>query len=229
MKIRVVDFETTGTPEQPRKAICEVGYTDIDYLTRAISEPSGTLIDPGHPIPPEMSAVHHIQDSDVAGAPKPTDACRMLMDGMGEGDLYAAHGARFERFFFGGAGRKWICTLKCASRLWIEAPKHTNQVLRYWLGLNLDGRAMPPHRARPDSFVTAHILACMLESRSLETLLEWSEAPQIFAKCSFGKYRGTLWRDLPDDYLDWVINESEKLGPDIISTARFWRERRQDA
>ena len=47
-----------------------------------------------------------------------------------------------------------------ALRVWPEAPRHSNQVLRYWRGMRLDhARAMPPHRAGPDAWVTAHILA----------------------------------------------------------------------
>lgn len=226
MKIRVVDFETTGTPDQARKAICEVGYTDLDLTTLAIGDPHGSLIDPGHPIPPEMTAVHHILDTDVAGSPSPTDACRMLVDGMAEEDLFAAHGAQFEQAFFGGAGHPWICTLKCASRIWLEAPKHTNQVLRYWLGLNLDGRAMPPHRARPDSYVTAHILKRMLDGESLETLLTWSKGPHISTVCHLKKYKGKRWSDVPADYLEWVVFTSSHLDRDTIASAKFWLEQR---
>ncbi|MBO6755697.1 MAG: hypothetical protein JJ902_05190 [Roseibium sp.] len=225
MKVRVLDFETSGVPTDTRKAICEVGYTDFDVETHEIGDPAGSLIDPGHPIPPETMAVHHIQDHDVVGCPSPAEACRMLMDGMGEDDLFAAHYAEFEQYFFRGAGRRWICTHKCAVHLWPEAPSHANQVLRYWLGFELDGRAMPPHRARPDSFVTAHILGRMLQCRSIDDLVAWTEGPAIQTKVTFGKHKGSHWRDLDRDYLLWLRDNATGLDADTMATVHYWLER----
>ena len=50
--------------------------------------------------------------------------------------------------------------------------KHSNQVLRYWLGLRLDADlAMPPHRAGPDAYVTAHLLLRMMALASVEQMI----------------------------------------------------------
>ncbi len=43
-----------------------------------------------------------------------------------------------------------------AMHVWPDAPRHSNQVLRYWRNLVLDNAlAMLPHRAGPDAWVTA--------------------------------------------------------------------------
>ena len=50
-------------------------------------------------------------------------------------------------------GARWICTWKCALRLWPSSPGFSNQVLRYWRmpeGLDRD-IGLPVHRAMPSS------------------------------------------------------------------------------
>ena len=228
MKIRVVDFETTGLPEDKPRAICEVGWTDLDDHWH-VDGPRSFLVNPGHPIPPQTRAVHHISDTDVVDAVSPDTACARLMHGMEAGDVFAAHNAKFERAFFGGGEHQWICTLQCAKHIFPEAPGHANQVLRYWLGLdNNQGfdpiMAMPPHRAGPDTYVTAHILSRMIFAASVEKLIELTTAPVVLQTVTFGKHRGMKWADLPPDYLSWIVHKSD-LGVDEKHTARHILER----
>lgn len=223
MKIRVIDFETTGTPEDQTKAICEIGYTDL--LPDAILPTVSFLVNPGHPIPAVTRAVHHISDDDVKDAISPDVASRALMEDMGPADIFAAHNAKFEQAFFGGGSHRWICSLICAKHIWPEAPRHSNQVLRYWLeGLNDEinqTAAMPPHRAGPDSYVTAHILTRLLQSASADKLVELTTTPVLLQQVTFGKHRGKKWKDLPWDYLSWIVKKSD-LGPDEKHTARHY-------
>ena len=224
MKIRVIDFETTGTPEDRIKAVCEVAYTDLD-LDNGIQPTVGFLVNPGHPIPPETRAVHHISDRDVIGAPSPDVAFRTLMLDMQEEDVFAAHNAAFEHAFFGGGSHRWICSYICARHLLPDAPKHSNQVLRYWLeGLNeaMDqSAAMPPHRAGPDSYVTAHIIKRLLTLASVDELVRLTTTPVLLQQVTFGKHRGLNWSELPQDYLWWIVNKSD-LGADEKYTARHY-------
>jgi len=37
----------------------------------------------------------------------------------------------------------------------------------------------------------------------------------------FGKHKGTPWRDLPPDYLDWIVNKSD-MDEDAKFTAAHW-------
>ena len=225
MKIRIIDFETTGTPEDQVKAICEVGYTDI-YPDGTMDAPVGFFVNPGHPIPPETRAIHHISDADVATAMNPTHALMILAEGMQHGDIYAAHNAAFEQAFCGGGHHEWICTYKCAQHLFPEAPKHSNQVLRYWLGFDekpefQSSLAMPPHRAAPDTYVTAFLLQELLKKASISELVGLSTAPVLLRKVTFGMHRGKQWKDLPWDYLSWIANKSD-LGADEKHTARHY-------
>jgi DNA polymerase III epsilon subunit-like protein len=81
-----------------------------------ITDAMDTLVRPGKPIPPGASAVHHIV-GDVASAPPPTDAIHRFRGA----DYYVAHNCEFERSFFAAQGIElgpWICTYKCALRVW---------------------------------------------------------------------------------------------------------------
>jgi len=70
-------------------------------------------------------------------------------------DFYVAHNCEFESSFFAAHGIElgpWICTHKCAVRVWPELDGHSNQELRYALGQatpypGFDRSSISPHRA----------------------------------------------------------------------------------
>ncbi len=222
MKIRMVDLETTGLPEDQVKAICEIGWTDVAE-TGQILQFGSFLVNPGHPIPPQTRAIHHISDADVVGAVTPTEGTTSLMNGMEPGDMFAAHNMAFEREFFGGGSFPWICTLKCAQHLFPDAPSHSNQVLRYWLGVDQDAGfdvnlAMPPHRAGPDTYVSAFLLRRLLMLAPPAELHRLSFAPVLLRKISFGKHRGQDFTELPTSYLQWMVGQ--QFDADVLHTAR---------
>lgn len=234
MLLRVIDFETTNLP--PDCAICQIGRTDVLHRggKPTILEPGAMFVNPEREIAPEARAIHHIRDRDVKDAPPVDLGLRSLMqaNGHGEPDVFAAHNAKFERDLFDGGGKPWICTRKIAMRLWPDAPNHQNQTLRYFLGI--DGQydfeahlAMPPHRAGPDTYVTAHILARALVMESAEQLIRWSNEPSLLpGNIGFGKHKGLPWSQVPGDYLDWIVSKSD-MDYEVKFTARHWLARRR--
>lgn len=220
MRIRVIDVETTGT--EPTDAIIEIGAWDlIDGKIDAASS-IDTLVNPGRPIPPELSAIHHIVDTDVADAPKLDQVLPLSIDGA---DAFCAHNAKFERQWFTEAvtgGRPWICTLRCAYIIWPDAPGHSNQTLRYWLKAEgLDRQiANVAHRAAPDAYVTAFTLRELLKRASFDELVRWSNQPALLPRITFGKHRGQRFADVPIDYLQWLTRQND-MNEDVIHSARF--------
>lgn len=216
MLVRVVDFETTGMP--PGNAVCEVGWYDVlPGETATLDGYEASFCDPGRPMPPEARAIHHISDEMLVGAPPATSLFMKLMVGA---DAFCAHNAAFEREFFTGGDRPWICTLKVARRIWPECPSHSNQCLRYWLGLDLeDALAMPPHRAGPDTYVTGHILREALKVATVEQMIAWTDQPSLLPNVTFGKHKGQKWQDLPADYLTWIVHKSD-MDEDTKFTAK---------
>ncbi|MBL4898100.1 MAG: hypothetical protein JKX76_00495 [Colwellia sp.] len=231
--VRVIDYETTGTPEDDHAEVIEFGKIDVDLQTLDILAPWTSLACPSGPIPPVTMAVHHITDEEAAGAPNQSDLWPVLWAGLGKRDIAAAHNAKFEQHFHSGDGRDWICTYKCARVVWPDAPSHSNQALRYWLGIdkthaNFQAKlASPPHRALPDSYVTAHILIELLKVKSAAELVEISKYPALLKILTFGKHRGTNYQDAPADYLDWILYKSD-LDEDTKFTAKYWLQRLQN-
>lgn len=229
---RVVDTETTGIPTEDEKhAVCEIGWCDLTLVDGAwaVGAPHSMLINPGRPIPPEARAIHHITDAEIAEAPSMGTGCRALMEGMDPATMcFVAQNADFDRQFFGGGSVPWICTWKSALRVWPEAPSHSNQVLRYHLGVDLDPElAMPPHRAGPDAYVSAWLLRELLDAGAdPEDMIRWSSGPALLPKITFGKHKGMKWSDAPADYLRWIAEKSD-LNRDVKANAKHWLKQRE--
>ena len=123
---------------------------------------------------------------------------------------------------------RWICTYKCALRLWPNAPSHSNQSLRYWRrppGLQR-ATALPAHRAGPDAYVTAHHLRDMLAVASVSQLLIWSEQPALLVRVPTGALRGRRWDELDDIQLERVLRGEWGQNQDMLFTARQEQARR---
>lgn len=241
MLIRVFDFETTGLPaEGDPQAVVEIGWTDIqatfgDPIPKAciceIGLPKSMLINPGRPIPVAARAVHHIIDEDVIGSPMMDTGALALSDGSP--DHYWAHNADFDRQFW-GTGRRILCSYKIALRFWPEAERHTNQFLRYHLDLPVERELCDPvHRAGPDSYVTAFLVARILEEAAdrgidLDTMEKWSNGPALLPRCPIGKHRGKLWSDVPTSFLQWMIGVPD-MDRDLKANARHHLKIREAA
>jgi DNA polymerase-3 subunit epsilon len=121
----IVDLETTGLSSR-RDRILEIGLV-VQRGGRTLAQ-FETLVDPGAPIPPEITALTGIRDDDVAGA---QDEPSALADFAGvlrrHGvEVLVAHNARFDRGFLARAWSEhkireplppFLCSLRLARRL----------------------------------------------------------------------------------------------------------------
>ena len=158
MHIRIIDLETTGVESSDH--VVEFGSVDL-FPDGSIARFQQHLVKPPCSIPPEARAVHHISNEDVSLADPWHTVCNIVFNRNNCSDLvaFAAHNASFDQ--------KWlppdllgnlpvICTYKAAVHIWPEAPRHTNQILRYWLGLDMD-------RSLADQFVGMYVNAWTLD------------------------------------------------------------------
>lgn len=215
--IRVVDLETTGA-NPSADGVCEVGWQDVasngDGRWELYGEGGARLVNPGRPIPPITQAVHHILDEQVADAPYWHDLARQALDPYPKRIALAAHRADFEMKFCTpaqSAGKDWICTWKCALRLWPESPSFSNQVLRYWRkpeGIDHE-RGLPAHRAFPDAYVTAFHLRDMLNEIGVEQLIAWSNEPGLLPRVRYGPDRGKDWKEIGADSLNGFLTDRD--------------------
>jgi exodeoxyribonuclease X len=134
-RIRVIDLETAGNG--PRD-VCEIGWQDVirgdDGRWRFGDERGARFVNPGRPISPGTMAVHHILDEQVAAAPFWKSIAPDILRPEGGVIALAAHRAAFEQRFCTPSltgGADWICTWKCALRVWPELTRFSNQMLRY--------------------------------------------------------------------------------------------------
>ncbi|NBB15200.1 DNA polymerase III subunit epsilon [Caulobacter sp. SLTY] len=219
-RVRVIDLETAGTGAAD---VCEIGWQDValqDGRWAVTEERGAAFVNPGRPISAATMAIHHILDEQVAGAPYWKDAAPPVLRPEGGVVALAAHRAAFEQRFCTpslSGGAAWICTWKCAMRLWPELQSFSNQMLRYQRrpeGLNHE-TGLPAHRAMPDAYVTAHHLRDMLNAVGAEQLLAWSAEPGLYPRVPRGAERGMAWADLPLEVLramardrDWDVRFS---------------------
>jgi len=217
MILRVIDIETTGLA--PPAEVIEIGWHDVDTSVREVRATDrgfdfGSFLYGVTDLPAEAMAVHHIQKRMLVGLNccAVSDLQSFVTSGKGI-DAIVAHNAAFESQWFTPkilGNVPLICTYKAALRVWPDAPAHGNQVLRYWLGIDLhEDLAMPPHRAQPDAYVTGHILVELLKHATVAQLIEWTKEPRLLPRITFGKHKGKAWGEPPTDYLEWVVFKSD--------------------
>jgi exodeoxyribonuclease X len=219
MKIAVVDTETTGL-EPETASILELGVVTIPGF-----DTYSSIVKPGHPIELAAMAAHHITEEEAAKGIQFKDAIKKSK--IEKADVIAAHNAAFDMGFL-KIDKPVICTWRCAQHLWHDAPAYGNQVIRYFLRIedelhNGDGAKimkLPPHRALPDAWVTAHILHKMLIKHSPEQLVELTKAPILLKMCRFGKHRGAEWKDVPRDYMLWMLKQQPGFDSDTVFTIK---------
>jgi exodeoxyribonuclease X len=211
--VRIIDVETTGIEDDDQL----VEIASVDWNDGVLGNPLQTLTRPSIPIPPEVSAIHHITDSMVEDAPVVLDALQRFQDA----NIFAAHNAKFDQRFLGFEAH-WICTYKCALHIWPEAPNHKNQTLRYWLDL-----AAPPmesgqmaHRALYDAWTTAHIFVRLTDEMTINDMVQISKSPALLPKLHFGKHAGVPIAEVPKDYLAWLVGQD--FDEDTMHTAKHY-------
>lgn len=230
----VIDLETTD--REPADAhivewaaiVCRPPWFNDGRMPERL----GGLIKPPVPIPAETSAIHHIIDADVINAKTWEEACLDLNELLFPiGRIAVAHNADFEIAVLGKypgiPDVPWLCTYKAACRVWPDAPGHSNEVLRYHLGLGTGRKVhQAPHSAMHDATVTALILGELLRAgASIEDMLKWTKEPAMLPTCPLGDWRGYKWADVDAGFLQWIVR---KIGdrPDVVFCAKAELTRR---
>jgi len=216
----VIDTETTGLNPQSDQVV-EIGA--VLLRSGKIEHTWESTINPGIPIPPEASAIHHLTDQDVAQSPSMESISEQLQSLAGKVTAIAAHNAEFDRSFLPLiAGQPWLCTCRFARHAWPSAPAYGNQVLRYWLKLKVDLEGRNTHRALPDALVTAKLLGAEIEAYlsnggkdSQTALMEYIQSPITVQTMTFGKHRGKLLSEIPEDYLHWALGNISDMDIDL--------------
>ena len=207
-----LDTETTGNGPDDR--LCQIAFKPESGP--AVCE----LFNPGKPISIDAMVVHHITDKMVADKPpfQGSKVHEKLSKLVGdEHNIIIAHNASYDVEMLNREGihpQKVICTLKLARYLDSAGviPKYNLQYLRYYLGLEIDAKA---HDALGDIMVLEALfkriydkfVANGLRNPNRE-MIKISNNPILIPRMPFGKHKGGLFSEVPQDYLQWLSTEA---------------------
>ena len=178
----VIDTETTGL--DPAKArIVEIGAVPLKGGKLDEKSALRQLVNPGEPIPPVTTEIHHIDDAMVASAPGFAAAWPDLAAPI-SGAILIGHRIGFDLAVLKGecarAGLPWAAprTLDTALLAQVAAPHlggYTLEHLASWLGVDVEDR----HSALGDAVLTARIFLALvpkLRDGNIRTLAEAEQA-----------------------------------------------------
>ena len=188
----VFDLETTGlSPATAR--ICEIGAERVVAFERG--ETFETLVNPGVPLPPVISALTGIGPAALHGAPRPELAVRRFLGFAGDAVL-VAHNARFDLAFLDReverlTGRRVAAPV--VDTVWLARRLLAGRVRRVGLAAlaHFFGTSVEPcHRALPDAQATAEVLLALIglaQERGARTVGDLAELAAPRARRLHGK------------------------------------------
>ena len=181
--VAILDTETTGTHSGKDKII-ELGIVLVEICPETgqayrITETFDALEDPGFPIPPESTRIHHITDEMVAGKRIDDSALEALMADVA---LVVAHNASFDRVFVEQrfplfAAKPWACSFMQIPWSAEGFGSAKLEFLAYQSGFHYTG-----HRATTDCYALLEVLQQTLpvsQSKAMQTLLQNARQPEI--------------------------------------------------
>jgi len=174
----VLDTETTGL-DVATDRIVQIGAVRMRGAGLREDESLSLKVDPGVPIPPESTRIHHLGDADVAGAPAAPEAMARLAGFIG-GAVVVGHNIHFDlavlrheaaRHSFEWREPRALDLELIGAELVRGRVDNSIEVLALSYGVEVSGR----HTALGDALVTARILVAMLEplrQRGVRSLAE---------------------------------------------------------
>ena len=156
------DIETTGLNAQSDR-MTEIGA--VIFSGGEVKEVFNTFVDPQRHIPPDITQLTGIRDSDVQGAPLEKEAMKQFMAFAGDRPLIA-HNAHFDVGFMTAAARRsglrfvpvFLDTLALSQALCPELKRFRLDVVSKHLGLP----EFQHHRASDDAMVVARMMGKFL-------------------------------------------------------------------
>ncbi|HWK95606.1 MAG TPA: DUF294 nucleotidyltransferase-like domain-containing protein [Pseudolabrys sp.] len=178
----VVDTETTGL--DPAKArVIEIGLVPLNGGKLDESAALRRLVNPGEPIPPATTKIHHIDDATVAGAPAFAGVWPPIAERLGD-EVVIGHTLGFDLAVLKRecerAGLTWRAPRTLDTRLLAQVVEprlggYTLEHLASWLGVTVSDR----HSAVGDAILTARIFLALLpklREGNIRTLAEAEKA-----------------------------------------------------
>lgn len=207
MRAIYYDTETTGIRADKDRVV------EIAAFDPARNRHFEKLINPGCPIPPDVTAIHNITNEMVASAPSFAQVAAEFIE-FCEGDvvLIAHNNDTFDFHFLKNEFQrnsiempqwKFFDTLKWARRYRPDLPRHTLQFLREIYGIPANNA----HRALDDVIVLHQMFSLMIDDLSIDEVYQILNRPRSLQHMPFGKHQGQPLSKIPRSYIQWLSNE----------------------
>lgn len=161
-EVVILDTETTGLFDSKNR-ITEIALIRMRGVT--VLEKYSQLINPGMPIPPEITEITGISDELVADAPRIFELDSVIRDFLGDADI-VAHNASFDKRFIdaelGFISNNWVDSLRL---LRVGLPRLRSYALSNvanWLGVD----SPDAHRALADTEMLSYVWRLALSGLS---------------------------------------------------------------
>lgn len=236
------DLETTGVSPMEDRII------DIALLRRdpgGSEEAFSSLVNPGMPIPPESTAIHHITDEMVQGQPSFKDLAPRILRFVGEADFGGFGISRFDIPMLAAEFKRAGCVFSLDGRRVVDAlqiyhkmePRNLSAAYRFYCGKPLEGA----HRAKADAEAAREVFFAQLQRytelpRDMEGLgafcsqrdprnvdsegkFVWRNGEACF---NFGKHRTLSLQEIArrdPSYLKWLMG-TEKATAEMARICR---------
>lgn len=208
MPLRAIyyDTETTGVKAEKDRII------EIAAYDPARDRRFEMFVNPGCPIPPEATAIHHITDEMVASAPSFAHVGAEFIE-FCEGDVvliahnndnFDYHFLRheFNRHSLQMPSWKFLDSLKWARRYRPDLPRHTLQFLREIYGIPANNA----HRALDDVIVLHRVFSSFIDDLSIDEVYFLLNRPKTIQNMPFGKHQGQPLSQVPRTYIQWLMS-----------------------
>jgi len=126
----VIDTETTGLPDRGGR-VCEIAAVRFEGGVPVAT--FGSFVNPGCPIPPEATAIHHITDADVAEAPTLPELAGRLLE-VCAGAVTCAYNAPFDRAMLHAQVQGSDCHAFDPAESWVDVLVLVRHFQRYVSG-----------------------------------------------------------------------------------------------
>jgi len=216
-KAIVFDTETTGIDE-PR--LVEAAYLEIKP-DLSMGPMFCQRYNPGKPIEYGAMATHYIMDEDLIG-------CRPHADFSLPADVayLIGYNVDYDWKVIGSPDIKRICMLALSRMLWPGLDSHSQSAVLYFLNRAKARELLKDaHSAAADVMNCTRILWRVMqnlepqEKEDWEALWRTSEIARVPTVMSFGKHKGMAIRDLPADYKQWMLKQSD-IDPYLMQALR---------
>lgn len=213
MSAIILDTETHDMNGYP----IEIAHVPVNFRNGELAVDKDACFDEYFSCPQPISygamAVHHILESDIAG--KPSYETFRLPEGI---QYIIGHNVDYDiqaiKLADKSINARAICTLALSRMVWPDDAHNLSALIYKFTNGSVKARESirNAHNAKQDVLLTVVLLKqiCkVLGVKDFQSLYLFSEQARIPTHLTFEKHKGTPIKDIPADYIGWLLKQSD--------------------